>query len=109
MSLRLELYLQGRNWIKVGELLPGMRPGSIFYNRPDGRRDVYVFECERDNSKSVIYRSTCGLDLEVDTIRALHTQGLEVVKELTALQPSYELEVRTYKNQTFKRIRFTHI
>ena len=108
MSLRLELYVEGREWVKVGELLPGDRHGSISDNRPDGKRDIYLFQCEVGNSKSVIYRSTVGLDFEVKHLRVTSTQGLEVIKELTSLQPTYEMEVKTDQSSASKRIRFTH-
>ena len=108
MSLRLELYVEGREWVKFGELLPGDRHGSISDNRSDGKRDIYLFQCEIGNSKSVIYRSTAGLDFEVKHLRVTDTQGLEVIRELTSLQPTYEMKVKTDQSPDSRRIRFTH-
>ncbi|MFA5258997.1 MAG: hypothetical protein WC979_08205 [Candidatus Pacearchaeota archaeon] len=108
MSLRLEIYVEG-NWRKVGELLPGDRPGSISDNNPEeGKRDVYLFQCEPLNRRSVIYRSKGGLDFDVEHLRVTDTAGLEEIKELTHAQPTYELTVKTDQSTTKRRIRFTH-
>ena len=106
MSLRLEKYVE-KDWVRVGELLPGMRPGSMSDNKLDGSRDIYMFRCEEDNSKSVIYRSVGGY-LEIQTVSALHSKGLVIVRELTLLRPSYEMEIRTSQKNAVK-IRFTHV
>jgi hypothetical protein len=109
MSLKLEVYIEGREWKKMGELLPGDRLGSISDNRPDGKRDVYLFQCESMNRRSVIYRSEGGLDFNVEHLRVTDTQGLEEIKELTHAQPTYEMQVKTDQSPTKRRIRFTHI
>jgi hypothetical protein len=92
--LRIEIYNpELSRWIQVGEVKPGDPSGSISDNKPDGTRDIYLFECAPDNSKSTIYRSGLGLDTEVeqgrlrvvmpDPSRLFHLQNvIEIFKDL---------------------------
>ena len=50
--LNLEIYSPNRTWIKVAEIRRGDLPGSISDNKSDGSRDVYMFGCLPDDSKS---------------------------------------------------------
>ena len=108
MSLILEIYTNEKEWIKAGELNPGDRPGSISNNNPDGSRDVYLFECETNNNRSVIYRSSAGINTEVENLRVANVQGLEVIKELSKNDPTLEMKVKTDRSQHYRVIRFIH-
>jgi hypothetical protein len=107
--LKLEIYTQNKNWIKVGELRAGDQPGSVSDNKPDGSRDVYMFECSPDDSKSTIYRSKAGIDTEIGPMRTLTTVGAEVIKELKRGGDPYEMRIKTDKSPEARLIRFTHV
>lgn len=70
------------NWKEFGVLRPGNRPGSISDNTPEGRREVYVFACWPDDSRSVVSRSAGGADAATDDARRIISAGFEVVKVL---------------------------
>ncbi|MDP3916817.1 MAG: hypothetical protein Q8Q42_00850 [Nanoarchaeota archaeon] len=108
MSLTLEIYANKKGWIEAGNLNPGDRPGSISNNNLDGSRDVYLFECEVGNNKSVIYRSSAGIDTEIENLRVTNIQDLEIVKELSKDNPTLEMKVKTDRSQIYRTIRFTH-
>lgn len=81
--LNLEVFNpQGSEWRKVGELKPGQPPGSISQNKPDGSREIYFFECNSDDSESIIYRSKAGVDAATSHVRSVGTAGLETVRVL---------------------------
>ena len=108
--LRIEGYNStSREWINVGEVKPGDPPGSISDNKPDGSRDLYMFECVPDDSKSTIYRSGFGADVDMGHVRAVvpDPSRLEVVKELGRGE-AFELEVKTDRSPEPRKIRFTH-
>lgn len=108
--LRVEIYNpEARNWIKIGEVKPNDLPGSISDNKSDGSRDVYMFECAADNSKSTIYRSGFGADIDLGSMRVVSPDPsqLEVVKELNKNE-SFEMVVKTDKSPGPRRIRFSH-
>ena len=110
--LRIEAYNpELSRWIQVGEVKPGDSPGSISDNKPDGTRDVYMFGCAPDNSKSIIYRSGLGLDTEVERGRLRvvmpDPSRFETVKELNPGE-SYKMTVKTDVSQAPGQIRFTH-
>lgn len=106
--LSLEIYNpKTGGWKEVGRLGPGKRPGSISDNRPDGRRDVYVFSCAEDNSHSAIQRSAAGIDGATEQLRAISTVGAEIVKVLHAGE-TYEMNVKTDVGKQTLRIRFRH-
>lgn len=98
-----------RDWVEVGKVHSTDIPGSMSDNKPDGARDIYVFECAQDNSKSTIYRSGGGIDMEVGQFREtiMDTSKLEVVKELKDGE-SFEIEVKTDRSPVARKIRFTH-
>ncbi len=82
------------------------RSGSVSDNNP-GRRDVYIFQCMADDSKSVLYRSKQGIDMGIGDFREVISTGAEVVKELRKGE-SYEMSLKTDKSTEPMRIRFTH-
>lgn len=107
--LNLETYGPNMNWIKIGEVEPGDPPGSMSNNKPDGSRDIYIFECLPDDSKSVIYRSRAGLDTEIGPVRALTTTGADIIKEIKRGDEPYEMKIKTDKSPEPRQIRFTHV
>lgn len=99
-----------KEWIKAGEVKPTDPPGSVSDNKVDGSRDVYLFKCEADNSKSIIYRSKFGIDREIgNNLREVLTDPsqLEIIKELKKGE-THEMKVKTDKSPEPKLIRFTH-
>ena len=109
--LEIEIYHEGKKiWVKAGEIKPGDRPGSISDNKPTGKRDIYILECARDDSKSTIYRSVFGLDLESSEEERtifFDRSKREVLREL-AKGESFEMTVRTDKVRQATQFRFTH-
>jgi len=109
MPLTLEMYSQRTGWTRVCQVNPGNPLGSLSDNKPNGRRDVYLFECMPDNSKSVIYHSRAGLDTERGITRNLVTKGLDVITELRVGDKPYEIRLKTDSSPEPRQIRFTHI
>lgn len=107
--LHIETFNPGRKeWVRVGEIHPTDLPGSISNNKPDGKRDIYQLKCEKDDSKSVIFKCIAGVDTEVGTFRAIiPISKMEVVKELTRGE-SFEMDIRTDRSTVSRKIRFTH-
>ncbi|HEY5601343.1 MAG TPA: hypothetical protein VIK81_04665 [Patescibacteria group bacterium] len=108
--LSVEIYNpEARNWVKAGEVKPGDPPGSISDNKTDGSRDIYMFDCAPDNSKSTIYRSSFGADVDLGTVRVVTSDPsrLETIKELKTGE-SFEMEVKTDRSPESRRIRFVH-
>jgi hypothetical protein len=108
-SLQLELEVSKGRWATIGTVKPGDPPGSISDNQEDGSRDIYLFECARDGSKSTLYRSKGGIDGVVGPNRVVNmADGAEIVKELMAGEP-YEMEVKPDRCPEPKKVRFTHM
>lgn len=106
--LNVEVYNAQRNeWIRAGEVKPGDPPGSISQNKPDGSREVYLFQCEPDDKSSVIYRSEAGIDVANPQIRVIDSVGLEEVARLTEAE-SHTISVKTDVSDARRVIRFTH-
>lgn len=93
-------------WIRVGEVQPHDSPGSMSDNQPDGTRDIYMFKCEPDDSKSTISKANFGADIEQGRIREIIDTGFVLVKELTKGE-SFEITVKTDVSSTSRRVRFT--
>ncbi len=108
MSLKVEVYTSDGKWILVKTLNPGDRPGSIS-NTIEGRRDVYLFECSKDDTYSALYRSKFGLDSEHKDLRIVSSIGMELIKKLEEGDSPYELRVKTDQSSKERQIRFTHI
>ena len=110
--LRIEAYNpEVDKWAFVGEIKPNDPPGSVSDNKPDGKRDVYLFECEKDDSKSIIYRSGFGADIELEGGKLrkveMDPSRLEVVKEIKPGE-SHEMTIKTDRSPVPVLLRFTH-
>lgn len=106
--LYTEVHIGGNNWHQVGVLNPGDNPGSMSDNRPDGSRQVYLFECSADDSHSLLYRSKAGIDAEIGVVRVMATDGLEEIKCLTKGDKPYSIRVQTDGNPRPTLVRFIH-
>lgn len=91
MPLILEVSADGSGWRRAATLNPGDPEGSICDNRDDGR-DVLMFRCEP--RRSVIRRSSGGVDFEVGPERVIMPLGLEELAVL-ADGESFERDVTT--------------
>ena len=108
MPLTLEFY--GNEWKLFGILQPVDQRGSITDNKPNGQRDIYIFECSMDDSQSTVYRAeTVVADIERGNTRVIATTGLSIVAELRRGDNPYEMVVTCHKNKPPRRIRFTHV
>ena len=108
--LRIEIFNPVQEeWALVGEIKPADPSGSISQNKPDGSREVYLFECEPDDNQSAIYRSKSGVDT-ADSKRRLTeaTAGLETLSTLKDKE-SYTISVKTDISDVRRIVRFTHI
>ncbi len=86
-----------------------MYPG-LCSNKPDGTRDIYMFECAPDGSGSTIYRSGFGVDMETARTRVVvpDPSRLETVKRLEKGE-SFEMAIKIDRNSEPRRVRFTHV
>lgn len=108
--LRVEVLNQQNQWVQVGsEIKPGGPVGSISNNKHNGTREIYLLSCAPDNSKSIIYRSGFGTDIDLGPQREvlLALDKLEVVKELKKGE-SYEMFIKTDRSPEPRKIRFSH-
>jgi hypothetical protein len=96
----LELHHRGE-WEPVGVVAEGEAPGSIS-SRSGAAREVYVFGW-LDGSPGV-WRSTGGVDVANDFMRAIASEGFARLSELT--EP-YELTVITRSGRSDVRFRLT--
>lgn len=108
MALKLEVlnYCSGK-WQEIGRANPGDRPGSLSDVRGN-ERQVYMFECIKDNSCSKIYKSRAGIDIADRQIRLISSEGMDLLKRLTA-EESYVIQVKTDHSPEERKIRFTHL
>jgi hypothetical protein len=106
--LSVEVCQKGSDvWTALPILEPGDRPGSISDNPANGTRQVYMFECAKDDSYSRLLRSKGGIDAATPTTRKIiPLAGFEEVKTLRRGE-SYELEI-TSPSQKQLKVRFTH-
>ncbi|MCX6774499.1 MAG: hypothetical protein NTY99_00195 [DPANN group archaeon] len=107
--LDVEICGPDEKWIKVNTVKPIDLPGSITDNKPDGSRELYIFQCSLDGLYSIIYRSKAGIDAEKGLGRMITTTGLDVVKELKKGDKPYEMSIKTDKSSETRRIRFVHV
>ena len=108
--LRVEVYGSDvRQWIQAGEVKPGDPPGSMSDNKPDSTRDLYIFECDPDDSKSTIYKSELGVDVSQGNLRAVISDRSRwgIIKELEKNEV-FEMSVRTDISPRPRQVRFTH-
>jgi hypothetical protein len=76
-------------------------------NKADGTREVLVFECAADDSKSTIMRSESGADAADAVTRAVATTGLEILAILRDGE-KYIVDVQTDREHAALKTRFTH-
>lgn len=102
-----EIHVQEK-WIKIGEVGPGDRPGSFSNVLPSRTRELYIFECAPDNSKTTIYKSGSGIDIELENLRAVIPDPTKFTVE-RELKPgdSYKKDITTTRG-TQTKIRLTH-
>lgn len=108
--LHIEAFNPARKeWVRVGDVYSTDPPGTMSNNKPDGSRELYQFACAKDDSKSTIYRSGLGVDIEIGRFRGaiIDPLKLEVVKELKR-EESFEMDIKTDRNPVVTKIRFTH-
>ena len=65
----------------VHTINPGDPPGSISSNKP-GKREVYLFECARNDEQSTLFRSRRGVDVEISDSRIVMSMGFEKIRTL---------------------------
>lgn len=95
-------------WLKVGQINPKDRPGSLSHNREDGKREMYVFSCADDDLKSVIYKSGFGTDSESGITRTISDFSRpEIIKELKKGE-SFEMKIKNDKSPEAMTLRFSH-
>lgn len=109
--LELEVYHSERQqWIPVPRVNPGDRPGSVSQNLPDGKRELYIFECAADDSHSTIYKSPIGMDIDAGNLRAVLSDRSrwEITKVLQKGDQPFILTIGTDISLQRRIIRFTH-
>lgn len=107
MPLSVEVYKKETDeWLSVGAAKPGEK-GSLSNNKPDGSREIVVFECASDDGHSSIKRSTLGVDVADSKYREIQSAGMELVKLLRRGE-SHVMDIRTDKSKEARQIRFTH-
>jgi len=90
------LHNVNKQWIKLGEVGPLDKPGSLSNIKSKGKKDTYLFKCEKDDSKSVIYRS--------ESKNVIDFSKLEIVREVKKGK-SFIINMKTDGNA--KKIRFS--
>lgn len=110
MVIKVEAYnSEGKEWIPIGNLPPGQK-GSMSHNFPDGRREIYVFECSLDDTHTTLSKAPFGVDTEVGKYRIMDTlEGMEVVQELRRGDPAFILSIKTDNSDVARMVRFSHI
>ena len=107
--LRVETYSQDMSkWVQVSEIKPTDPPGSVSQNKPDGNREIYLFECAKDDSHSTIYRSKGGVDTEIGKHRVVMSENFEAIKTLKKGDKPFTLTLKTDVSPQRRLIRFTH-
>jgi len=59
MPLEFESYDPKEGWTKRGEVKPDM-PQTIINLKPDGKKEIILFECSSDGSESIVQRMELG-------------------------------------------------
>ena len=108
MVLKIEILNYALNrWVLINNLYPNDIPGSITDVRGN-ERQVYIFECGKDDSNSTIYRSRAGVDIANAQTRVITSAEMEVVRVLRANE-SHVLQIKTDVSPEERKIRFTHL
>ncbi len=84
---------------------PGDPPGSISDNKP-GKRDIYLFECARNDEQSTLFKSRRGVDVEISESRIVMSEGLEKIRTLMR-NDRHDIVVTT-EDGTDVLVRFEH-
>jgi hypothetical protein len=85
-----------KQWIKLGEVGPLDKPGSLSNIKSKGKKDIYLFKCEKDDSKSVIYKS--------ESKNVADFSELKIVQEIKKGE-SFIINMKTDGNA--KKVRFS--
>jgi hypothetical protein len=95
-------------WLKVGQINPKDRPGSLSHNSENGKREMYVFSCMDDDLKSVICKSGFGMDSESGITRTVIDYSKpKIIKELKKGE-SFEMKIKNDKSPEAMTLRFSH-
>jgi hypothetical protein len=92
----------------LGELYPGDAPGSFSHFPPDGSRQIILFQCEADDSSSVIYKSEGRIDIEYGSLREEHSIGIEEIARISSGE-SFDLPIKTGNLKQEITVRFSHV
>ncbi|QQR54555.1 hypothetical protein IPG41_05175 [Candidatus Peregrinibacteria bacterium] len=106
MPLHVEISAGG-NWREIGVLEPGVRPGSMSNIKDDGTREIYIFECNRNDRDSTVFRSRAGVDIVEGVTREVLSTHFDIVQTLAAGE-SLELNIRGPRMQKPNPVRFSH-
>lgn len=88
---------------------PGDNVGSLSNTTDDGKRELFLFACARNDIYSLIYRSGLGANVEVGKLQRLvftDPSKLELVKRLAKGESHTEL-VKTDNSPQRRLIKFT--
>ncbi len=110
MPLAVEIKVHD-TWTPISALSPGAQPGSISHNTPDGKREIYLFECAADDQSSVILKSEAGMDslLRDRRERLVESVRASVVATLHEGDAPFEITVRTDIGSDPRVLRFKHV
>lgn len=102
MRVLTEVYVEGKGWRLVGELVQG-ESASLSSEHPTRGRQIYIFGWQGKKGPA-LWRSTFGVDEEIGPMRLTTTVGL---KKLVTL--SQKPHVRIIYNARFgpQKMRFT--
>jgi hypothetical protein len=89
------LHNVNKQWIKLGEVGPLDKSGSLS-NIKSPKKDSYLFKCEKDDSKSVIYKS--------ESKNVADFSKMEIVQEVKKGE-SFIIDMKTDGN--LKKVRFS--
>lgn len=110
MPLAVEIRVHN-TWAPISVLSPGAQPGSISNNTPDGKREIYLFECAADDQSSTISKSEAGIDfLSQDRRkRVIESVRKNVIATLREGDAPFEITVRTDISSDLRVLRFKHV
>lgn len=112
MPTKIEVQTQTDDWKIVGEIKPGFLPGSMTNMRDDGQREMVLFVCAEDDSRSVVGKSGLGVDWEVPLLCArgvaFDPNQFEVLAILNIGDEPYQMIIKTEISPQGRTIRFSH-
>ncbi|MCW6160243.1 MAG: hypothetical protein LVQ95_04110 [Candidatus Micrarchaeales archaeon] len=114
--LTIEVYSdEAKRWIEAVRLKPGDNPGSMSNHTPDMRREIIMFKCSADDSRSIIYKPKTSVDFTVcakssaASLRMVSTLGdLDIIRTLRK-GDSLEMNVTTDISRGPRTVKFTHV